>query len=202
MSVSPSPSPVGEYFYSIYNTIRTTLVGLGVTGRYLLRKPVTLQYPDEKPVVPPGYRGIHVYEKDKCIACDMCAAACPVDCIYIESIGKGKNAQMTRYEIDYNRCMFCALCVEPCPTSCIHMGQTYDLSRYDSTACSIDFVKLWDDHQMQSPTGESIVWKEGAEDAKKPAPPKPAATAATTPPDAPAEAAPTTAPAPPEAGQP
>ena len=144
------------------------------------------------------FRSIHVYEKDKCIACDMCAAACPVDCIYIESIGKGKNAQMTRYEIDYNRCMFCALCVEPCPTSCIHMGQTYDLSRYDSTACSIEFVKLWDEHQMQSPTGESIVWKEGAEEPKKPS----AQKAATAPPpaSAPADAPSSDAPERPEAG--
>jgi NADH-quinone oxidoreductase subunit I len=153
----PRRSAAAEYFGNLWNGILTTIVGLGVTGRYLLSKPVTLQYPDEKPEIPEGYRGIHVFEKDKCIACDLCAVACPVDCIYIESIGKGKNAQITRYEIDYNRCMFCALCVEPCPADCIHMGPSYDLSQYDSPSCSIDFARLWDERQLQSPTGDRVV---------------------------------------------
>ena len=173
--------PIAEYFGTIVRGIRTTILGLGVTAKYLVRKPVTLQYPEEKPVVPAGYRGIHVFEKDKCIACDLCAAACPVDCIYIESIGKGKNAQMTRYEIDYNRCIFCAFCVEPCPTSCIHMGQSFDLNKYTSEGCSVDFVKLWDDHQMQSPTGETILWKDlPAKAAAKPAAQAPAVPPAPT----------------------
>jgi NADH-quinone oxidoreductase subunit I len=158
MAVYPKSTPVADYLATIWNAVKTTAVGLGITGRYLLKKPVTLQYPDEKPAVPEGYRGIHVYEIDKCIACDLCAVACPVDCIYIESIGKGKTAQLTRYEIDYNRCMFCALCVEPCPTDCIHMGKSYDLTKYDSESCSVDFVKIWTDGKLQSPTGERIEW--------------------------------------------
>ena len=190
--------PVTEYFGTIVRGIRTTILGLGVTAKYLVRKPVTLQYPEEKPVVPPGYRGIHVFEKDKCIACDLCAAACPVDCIYIESIGKGKNAQMTRYEIDYNRCIFCAFCVEPCPTSCIHMGQSFDLSKYTSEGCSVDFVKLWDEQQMQSPTGETIAWKEAqVKAAAKPAlaaAPAPSPTVANSAPKAAAEPPPADAP--------
>ncbi len=183
-TTTPPPSPVSEYFATIFQAIKTTVIGLGITGRYLLKKPVTLQYPEEKPDVPPGYRGIHVYEKDKCIACDLCAAACPVDCIYIESIGKGKNAQLTRYEIDYNRCMFCALCVEPCPTSCIHMGTSYDLTRYTSESCSVDFVKIHDEQGLQSPTGERIEWK------VDPAAGKPAAKAAAKPSPAPAPESP------------
>jgi NADH-quinone oxidoreductase subunit I len=177
MPVKPSDaaSPVAEYFGTIVRGIRTTILGLGVTAKYLVKRPVTLLYPEEKPEVPPGFRGIHLFEKDKCIACDLCAAACPVDCIYIESIGKGKNAQLTRYEIDYNRCIFCALCVEPCPTSCIHMGQSYDLSRYTSDGCSVDFVKIWDAGQQQSPTGEAIVWRElPAKASAKPAGAQPA----------------------------
>jgi NADH-quinone oxidoreductase subunit I len=153
-SQAPS-SPVAEYFGTVWNSLKTTLVGLGVTGRYLLRKPVTLQYPDEKPEIPEGFRGIHVYEVDKCIACDLCAVACPVDCIYIESIGKGK--------IDYNRCMFCALCIEPCPADCIHMGKSFDLSRYTSESCSVEFVEL-SRKNMQSPTGESVKWAKGEGD--------------------------------------
>lgn len=152
------PSPIADYFATIWSGIRTTLIGMGITGRYFLQKPVTMQYPDEKPAVPEGYRGIHVYEIERCIACDLCAQACPVDCIYIESIGKGKNAKLLRFEIDYNRCIFCALCVEPCPTDCIHMGKSYDYAQFNTDDCSVDFVKLWNTKKMQSPTGDRIVW--------------------------------------------
>jgi NADH-quinone oxidoreductase subunit I len=151
-------SPVAEYFGTIWNALKTTVVGLGITGRYLLSKPVTLQYPDEKPQIPEGYRGLHVFEIERCIACDQCAIACPVDCIMIESIGKGKNATITRFEIDYNRCMFCGLCVDPCPTDCLHMGLSYDLTRYRSEECSVDFAALAKEEGKQSPTGEKVVW--------------------------------------------
>ena len=167
MQKTQKPTPVAEYFGAVWNGIISTVVGLGITGKYFLTKPVTMQYPDEKPVMPDGYRGIHIYEKEKCIACDLCAAACPVDCIYIESVGKGKNAVVTRYEIDYNRCMFCGLCIEPCPANCIHMGKSFDLSRFDSLGCAIDFAKLHDESGAQSPCGDRIIWPPAPE---KPAP--------------------------------
>ncbi|AXA35602.1 MAG: NADH-quinone oxidoreductase subunit I [Candidatus Hydrogenedentota bacterium] len=167
-------SPVAEYFGTVWNALKTTVVGMKVTGKYLLSKPVTLQYPEEKPNVAPGYRGIHVYEVERCIACDQCAIACPVDCIYIESIGKGKNAVLTRFEIDYNRCMFCGLCIDPCPTDCIHMGESFDLTRFRSEDCSIDFVALAN-QGLQSPTGERVVWltepSRGSKAAERPSSP-------------------------------
>jgi NADH-quinone oxidoreductase subunit I len=150
-------SPIQEYFGTVWNSVKTTLVGMGVTGKYFLSKPVTLQYPDEKPEIADGFRGIHVYEIERCIACDQCANACPVDCITIESTGKGKNAVITRYEIDYNRCMFCGFCVEPCPTDCIHMGKSFDLTRFSSDECVIDFAALAQEGK-QSPTGERVLW--------------------------------------------
>src|SRR5882757_2956891 len=50
----------------------------------------TVQYPDVPITVQPRYRGqhlLHVDEagKEKCVACYLCAAACPSDCIYIEA---------------------------------------------------------------------------------------------------------------------
>ena len=83
-------NPVHDYFYNIWRTVYSILVGMRASLTYCFAKTVTVQYPDSAPVVMPRYRGIHYYEIEKCIACDMCARACPVDCIYIEKSGPRK----------------------------------------------------------------------------------------------------------------
>lgn len=131
-----------SYFKNIWSGVTTTAKGLVVTWRHLLTKPVTVQYPEEQPYFSPYERGLHEFEPDKCIICELCAKACPVDCIYIEQIGKGKTATLTKYAIDYNKCLFCGLCTEPCPVDCIHMGQEFDLTAFDRTKdVIVDFTK-------------------------------------------------------------
>jgi len=144
-------NPTRQYFRDIGKTLSTILVGLRITLKYCFAKTVTLQYPDVAPALQPQYRGIHFFEIEKCIACDMCAKACPVDCIYIEKSGPRKidkntgiatGGAMTRYAIDYAKCMFCALCVDPCPTDCIHMGNLHDLSAYTREDMIVEFTEL------------------------------------------------------------
>ena len=127
------------------------MTGMRITLKYCFAKTVTVQYPDVAPVLQPRYRGFHFFEVEKCIACDLCAKACPVDCIYIEKSGPRKidkatgiavGGAMTRYAIDYAKCMFCALCVDPCPTDCIHMGNIHDLSGYDRESMIVEFTEL------------------------------------------------------------
>jgi NADH-quinone oxidoreductase subunit I len=125
------------YFGRIWSGIRTTAVGMKLTGKLFFTKPTTIQYPEEEPYFSPHERGLHEFEPDKCIACFLCAKACPVDCITIE----GPRLGVTKYEIDYAKCLFCALCVDPCPVDCIHMGQQYDLSSFERThGTKIDFI--------------------------------------------------------------
>lgn len=140
-----------EYFRNIYRMAYTILVGMRITLRYYFAKTVTVQYPDVAPVLQPRYRGFHYYEIEKCITCDMCAKACPVDCIYIEKSGPRKfdkqagiarGGAVLRYAIDYSKCMFCGLCTEPCPTGCIHMGDNHDLSAYDRASMVVEFTEL------------------------------------------------------------
>ncbi|MFQ5495696.1 MAG: NuoI/complex I 23 kDa subunit family protein [Phycisphaerae bacterium] len=144
-------SPVQDYFRNIWKTCYTILVGMRISLKYCFAKTVTLQYPDVAPALQGRYRGFHFFEIEKCIACDLCAKACPVDCIYIEKTGPRKidkatnvavGGAMTRYAIDYAKCMFCALCVDPCPTDCIHMGNLHDLSGYDRESMIVEFTEL------------------------------------------------------------
>jgi len=144
-------TPARDYFHNIWKTVSTILIGMRISLKYCFAKTVTLQYPDVAPAIQPRYRGFHFYEIEKCIACDLCAKACPVDCIYIEKTGPRKidkatgialGGAMTRYAIDYSKCMFCALCVPPCPTDCIHMGNLHDLSGYDRESMIVEFTEL------------------------------------------------------------
>ena len=147
---------VRDYFRNIYDNVVSIAIGMKITLKYCFQKTVTVQYPEQQLTFAPRYRGIHEFELDKCIACDMCAKACPVDCIYIDKsgprkidkkIGKvnpadPKNGQLLRYAIDYSKCLFCALCTEPCPTDCIHMGKLHDLSSYTREDVVVEFAQL------------------------------------------------------------
>ncbi|MBI3180428.1 MAG: NADH-quinone oxidoreductase subunit I, partial [Deltaproteobacteria bacterium] len=71
--------------------------GLGVTLRHLFRNLFgsrktrylqTIRYPEEQRVYPPRYRGQHrllprADGSPRCVACYMCATACPAYCIHI-----------------------------------------------------------------------------------------------------------------------
>lgn len=142
---------VQEYFRNIYDNIKSITIGLRITLKYCFQKTATVQYPEQRLSLAPRYRGIHEFDADLCIACDQCAKACPVDCIYIDktaprkldkTTGKAVGGELLRYAIDYSKCLFCALCTEPCPTDCIHMGKLHDLSSYSRDDVVVEFVQL------------------------------------------------------------
>ena len=140
-----------DYFFNIYSTVRTCLIGMRITLKYCFAKTVTVQYPEVAPTLQPRFRGFHWYEIERCIACDQCARSCPVDCIYIEKSGPRKidkasgvavGGAMQRYAIDYSKCLFCGLCVPPCPSGCLHMGNVHDLACYDRSSMTVEFTEL------------------------------------------------------------
>jgi NADH-quinone oxidoreductase subunit I len=151
-----SSNSVGAYFRNIRDNVRSIAIGMKITLKYCFQRTVTVQYPEQKLAFAPRYRGIHEFELNKCIACDLCAKACPVDCIYIDKSGPrridkktglvdesdAKNGQLLRFAIDYSKCLFCALCTEPCPTLCIHMGKLHDLSGYSREDVVVEFAEL------------------------------------------------------------
>jgi NADH-quinone oxidoreductase subunit I len=99
--------------------------GLALTGRYLFRRKVTVQYPEEKTPLSPRFRGLHAlrrYEngEERCIACKLCEAVCPAMAITIESTVREDGTRRTsRYDIDLTKCIFCGFCEESCPVDSI-----------------------------------------------------------------------------------
>jgi len=104
----------------------------------------TEQYPKVRPDVAPRFHGAPRLNMDPethdtlCIACNLCAIACPEDCIDViamdvEIIVAGKPRRkkvLDEFIFDTSRCMFCALCQEACPTSCLELTQDFELATY------------------------------------------------------------------------
>ena len=133
---------VSQYVKNVVDSVKTTLVGMRITGKYLLQKPITVQYPDERLPIPNRYRGIHYLEQEKCIDCLACARACPIDCIEMDAVRHGKELEWISFTLDYQKCMFCELCVYPCPKDCIHMGTEYALVTYDRSELNHDLLSF------------------------------------------------------------
>ncbi len=87
-------------------------------------------YPEMQPNdITDRYRGVHrlTHREDdsvRCVACFMCATACPADCIFIEAVERtdGMAEKMpAKFSIDLLECVFCGGCVEACPCDAIRM---------------------------------------------------------------------------------
>jgi NADH-quinone oxidoreductase subunit I len=125
--------------------ISEILKGLRVTGRAMWRtntgqEMVTIRYPDEMRHKPQRFHGRHVLNRypdgmEKCIGCELCAGACPAQCIYVRGQDNDPENPTSPgerfgfvYEINMLRCIFCGLCVEACPTEAITMTHLFEMS--------------------------------------------------------------------------
>ncbi len=136
-------------------TFKSIFTGMGVTIRHFFGPSVTLRYPEERMELPKGARARLFVNIDDCIGCNLCARACPVNCIDIETVaatkdvdlgktstGNPKRFWLTRFDIDMAKCMYCDLCVHPCPTNCIYMVPEYEYSEYDRSNLVYHFSNL------------------------------------------------------------
>lgn len=115
------------------------LKGLATTLEVFTRKPVTIEYPDEKHVLPVRARSFPVllwdfdHDEPFCTGCNVCVRNCPVDCMTATMIDNPKYAEGTsnrrkiveKFWIDYGRCMRCNICVEVCPFEAIVMNNNW-----------------------------------------------------------------------------
>ncbi|MBL0143087.1 MAG: NADH-quinone oxidoreductase subunit NuoI [Betaproteobacteria bacterium] len=101
------------------------LKGLGLTGRFLFARKVTIYFPEEKTPQSVRFRGLHALRRypngeERCIACKLCEAVCPALAITIESEERQDGTRRTtRYDIDLTKCIFCGFCEESCPVDSI-----------------------------------------------------------------------------------
>jgi NADH-quinone oxidoreductase subunit I len=114
--------------------------GLKITMKNMFKPPVTLEYPDERPSIPDGYRGVPTLVKDpngreKCVSCQLCEFVCPPKAIRITpgSIAEdAENAHVEKapeeFEINMLRCIYCGYCQEVCPEEAIFLQDVFSLN--------------------------------------------------------------------------
>ncbi len=152
------PDKTKPYRYSLWEKLYLPAIfsGLKVTISHFFKNirksPFTIEYPEKRRDYGNRYRGYHILTTRpdgslKCVACYMCATACPAQCIHIEAAehpDPNVEKYPVVYEIDMLRCVFCGYCVDACPENAIIMSNTYDMayfSRKDSIAGIDDLRK-------------------------------------------------------------
>ena len=136
------------------SVIRGTLAivkGMLMTLRHIARPVETVSYPEEKRPVAARFKGRHRLHKtvdektgkelERCIACSLCAAACPSNAIYVEAADNDPQNPVSpgeryavHYEINLLRCIFCGYCEEACPVDAIKLGSEYELADFERHA--------------------------------------------------------------------
>jgi NADH-quinone oxidoreductase subunit I len=130
--------------------------GMALTLKRLFSKPITRQYPLEKPDIQLGFRGQHALVRDpqtggsKCIACMRCVTVCPSRCIHIRyHKDEEKNCRVVEsYDIEALRCVYCGFCEEVCPVNALVLTEVFEYAAYDRESIFFDQEKLlknWDD---------------------------------------------------------
>ncbi len=139
------PTSVTPYKMGLAEKLYLPLfVGLYVTMRHFIKNLInpkgmpTINYPEERREYSHRYRGHHILTTRpdgsvRCVACFLCAANCPAECITIEA-GEHPDVNIEKYpvvyEIDMLRCVFCGFCVDACPEEAIIMSNNYDMAYF------------------------------------------------------------------------
>jgi NADH-quinone oxidoreductase subunit I len=117
----------------MWNSLKT----MWIVFLHMFHRRVTIQYPDEKPNIPPRWRGRIILSRDpdgeeRCVACYLCAAACPVDCIALQATEDEHGRRYPEFfRSNFSRCIFCGYCEEACPTDAIQLTPDFEMGEYN-----------------------------------------------------------------------
>ena len=126
--------------------------GFFTTIRHLFRTPITEEYPEFKRPLPERSRARIILTRDpdgdeRCVACYLCSAACPVSCISMQSAEREDGRRYARwFRINFARCIYCGFCEEACPTLAIQLTPDYEFSKRDVLSLVYEKEDLLVDH--------------------------------------------------------
>jgi NADH-quinone oxidoreductase subunit I len=141
----------------------------------------TVRYPEEKPRLPARFRGRIILScdpdgRERCVACYLCAVACPVDCIALQAARDETGRRYPEFfRINFSRCIFCGLCEEACPTYAIQLTPDFEMCEwkrrdlvYEKEDLLISGPRKYHDYNFYRVAGVAVSGREpgeGVEDA-------------------------------------
>ena len=117
---------------SPFEAVKALVMGFVTTFKHLFRKPITEEYPEYKRPLPVRARARIILTRDpdgqeRCVACYLCSAVCPVSCISMQSAEQEDGRRFASwFRINFARCIYCGLCEEACPTSAIQLTPHFE----------------------------------------------------------------------------
>lgn len=126
--------------------------GFATTFIHLFRKPITEEYPEYKRPLPVRSRARIILTRDpdgeeRCVACYLCSAVCPVSCISMQSAERQDGRRWAVwFRINFARCIYCGLCEEACPTLAIQLTPDFETCQYDILTLVAEKADLLVDH--------------------------------------------------------
>jgi NADH-quinone oxidoreductase subunit I len=126
--------------------------GFAIVLRHLFRQPITEEYPEYKRPLPIRSRARIILTRDpdggeRCVACYLCSAVCPVSCISIQAAEQEDGRRWAPwFRINFGRCIFCGLCEEACPTLAIQLTPDFETCQYDILTLVAEKEDLLVDH--------------------------------------------------------
>lgn len=133
--------------------------GLGITLSHIFDKRVTEEYPEQRPNLPPRFKGSFDLNVPKCISCGLCASSCPNHVIKMESVKDENNKKkLTGYKMMAERCLYCGFCVEACPTKALTWNHDFERAVYLRDDVNLDlfskYVPSPEDNEPAKPEKE------------------------------------------------
>jgi NADH-quinone oxidoreductase subunit I len=141
----------------LWEGVRAVAEGFAMTLKHVFRKPITEEYPEVKRTLPERTRARIVLTRDpdgaeRCVACYLCSAVCPVSCISMQSAEREDGRRHAAwFRINFARCIYCGLCEEACPTSAIQLTPLFETCERDILTLVYEKQDLLVDHCGKDP---------------------------------------------------
>jgi NADH-quinone oxidoreductase subunit I len=150
------------------NALTSTLWALWTTLRQLVRRPITVQFPEEVRARPERFRSSFALLHDEhgeelCIGCLMCERICPSSVITIVQAPKRESAVTGKkrgfaadFVLDGTACIYCELCVQVCPEDAIVMTKECEIPAFAREDLVLTMARLYENEK-----GKTHAWGTG-----------------------------------------